>query len=140
MSGGLDAVGLSARVSALSISLSFLSLFTSAEAIASDLYGPPGLKDDPPPFVLALWQGSYLGGHIGGVWNNIDIADTYTYFGDPTARNSTQGSGPIGGLQAGYNFQSLNLVYGLEADIGSLNLSGRKTVGLQTDPHNEHTG
>jgi outer membrane immunogenic protein len=43
----------------------------------------------------------------------------------------------IGGAQGGYNFQRLNIVYGVEADLGYLNLAGSKMAALQADPHND---
>jgi outer membrane immunogenic protein len=136
--GGLGTVGSSAFVSALSLCLSFLPPLVDTRASAADLYGgPPGLKDGPARPVSALWQGLYLGGNLGGAWNNFDVTDTYTYYGDPTARNSADGTGLIGGAQAGYNFQRGNFVYGLEADLGYLNLSASKAVALQADPHND---
>jgi outer membrane immunogenic protein len=130
-------LGLIGRTSARGASLCWLSLFIYAEASAADLYPPPGLKDGLPPLAPAIWQGFYLGGHAGGAWNNVDITDTYTYYGDPTAKNSAGGSGVIGGAQSGYNFQRRDIVYGVEADLGYLNLAGRKMAALQADPHND---
>lgn len=110
----------------------------SGAALATDL----SLKDTPayeyvPPSVL--WTGPYVGVHVGGGFGNVDVSDTYDYHGDPHADNSYDANGVIAGIQLGYNFRQGNLVYGVEADLGYLNLSGEKYFDLpayQNDPNN----
>lgn len=50
------------------------------------------------------WMGPYLGANLGYQWGE-------------TTNNPTEPSGIAGGLQAGYNFQSGQFVFGGEADI-----------------------
>jgi outer membrane immunogenic protein len=50
------------------------------------------------------WAGPYLGGNLGYAWGSVD--------NDPT-----RPSGFVGGVQAGYNWQSGSFVFGLEGDI-----------------------
>ncbi len=123
----MEMLGLRARRAALMVC--FCSFWAAAgQASAADLYGPPGLKDTPYIVQPALWQGFYLGGHVGGAWAGPDVADTFTYVGDPSFNGGLDGSGFIGGAQAGYNIQRDSLVFGLEGDIGYLGLSADKSV------------
>jgi outer membrane immunogenic protein len=104
----------------------------SGAVLAADL----SLKDTPnyeyaPP---ALWTGFYFGGHIGGAFGETEIGDTFDYNGDPFAKNTIDSTGIITGVQLGYNVQRGNVVFGFEADLGYLGLSGDKTADL---PHPE---
>ena len=78
----------------------------------------------------ALWEGFYLGGNVGGAWNTATVDDHYDYVGDPVSSNSLNGGGIIGGGQIGYNFQWGNIVFGPEAELGYLGLSGSRSVAL----------
>ena len=125
----MKAWGPRARGAALTVCCLFA---VSGEAWAADLYGGPGLKDSPFPDIAApaLWEGPYVGGHVGGAWNTATVDDHYDYKGDPESRNDVTGSGIIGGGQIGYNFQWGNIVFGPEADLGYLGLSGSRSVAL----------
>ena len=110
-------------------------VFASGVATATDLWrndppvSPPISEYTPPP--LPLWTGLYVGGHIGGVWGKTDITDQYGYnVVDPEKTTNIRKSGLIGGAQLGFNHQSGYMVYGLEADLGGLNLSGDKSTNL----------
>ena len=90
------------------------------------------------------WTGFYIGGNAGYTWsdNNVavsSIADpnsvafqsggiNATFANAITALSTlsagTNASGFIGGVQAGYNWQSANWVYGIEADIQWLSQDG----------------
>jgi outer membrane immunogenic protein len=92
------------------------------------------------------WAGFYAGVNAGGAWGRSEASTTtdcsvpftpgYFCFAGSGAANglavaasgtgSIKGSGFTGGVQAGYNWQSNNLVYGLEADFGAFNLSGSR--------------
>jgi outer membrane immunogenic protein len=65
----------------------------------------------------ATWTGFYAGVHLGGVWQHAraDYADPSDGFG-----NKANGGGFIGGGQIGYNWQTGNTVWGLEATISGL--------------------
>lgn len=102
------------------------------------------------PFILVVglisaasaqtdWKGFYIGANVGGNLSRTD-ATTTTVF-SPTgyfaitsvpaiAALSPQhpdSNGFVGGGQAGYNFQSGALVFGLEADIGAMTGSDTRT-------------
>jgi outer membrane immunogenic protein len=115
----------------------FALAVSAGTALAADLpthKAPPYIPPPPPP----LWTGFYVGLNAGGTFGG---SDTTTVSGGPVAvfnnsaasYNSTvavgsiaNGSVPvsnggfIGGGQVGYNFQTNNLVWGIEADIQGL--------------------
>ena len=105
-------------------------------ASAADL----SFKDTPefsaPPL---RWTGFYIGGHAGGGFGDTDVDDTFDYNGDPFASNSVDISGLIGGLQVGYNIQRGNLVFGIEADLGYLDISGSTSADLPNPDPSNHT-
>jgi outer membrane immunogenic protein len=101
----------------------------SGAASAADL----SLKDTPEvyvPAVAPIWTGFYGGIHIGGGWGDGDVTDVFDYNGDPRADNTIEASGLIAGVQLGYNVQRGNFVFGVEADLGYLNLDGSTSAEL----------
>jgi len=65
----------------------------------------------PPPFT---WTGFYLGANAGWGWSSGDADIT---LGGATGTISGDGNGFLGGIQAGYNWQTGPLVLGLETDF-----------------------
>jgi outer membrane immunogenic protein len=121
-------------ISSLGGALLVASLMVSSQARAADIYNPPAsLKDSPAPFAPSLWPGFYIGGHAGGAWSSKNVSDTFDYGGDPTFKGDLGGTGFIGGLQAGYNVQRGHLVFGLEGDIGYLDLAASKSASFRPD-------
>ena len=82
-----------------------------AQAQAADV-GYPQYAPPPPPVVIYRWTGPYIGANLGYQWGS-------------TTNNPTQPSGIAGGVQAGFNWQNGNFVFGGETDI---NLSGADDV------------
>jgi outer membrane immunogenic protein len=78
-----------------------LSLAMTSVAFAADFY-----TTRAP--LQGSWAGPYLGGTLGYEWGTID-------------NNPTKPSGVAGGVEAGYNWQNGNFVFGAETDF---NLSG----------------
>lgn len=83
------------------------------------------------------WSGFYVGVHGGygtGDWSGRTIYEPTppcpagpgcgTFHGDS---GSIDVDGAIGGIQAGFNLQSGNIVYGIEADISAADLDGSRT-------------
>jgi outer membrane immunogenic protein len=90
--------------------------------------GGNGAAYVPPP--ASNWAGFYLGGNVGG-----GIGRDHTAFtlagpaGSPTELFDLSPDGFNGGVQAGYNWQAANFVFGLEADIqGSSQRDNRACV------------
>jgi len=94
-------------------------------AAAADLSRSP-----PPPVVpIYTWSGFYVGGHVGGVTSSEDVS------GDGVSSLSTDPSGVLGGLQAGYNYQvAPNWLIGIEGELSWTSASG-SSFGFQSDHH-----
>jgi opacity protein-like surface antigen len=92
-------------------------------ARAADLPAPMPVKAP----VIALpgydWSGFYVGAHMGYIWGRSRVFDNgvLTESGAPT-------EGAVGGLLAGYNWQTGPLVLGLEGDFGWSNATGHGTT------------
>jgi outer membrane immunogenic protein len=77
----------------------------AASAEAADLnYGSRAPYTVNQPLNISSWAGPYLGGNLGYGWGSVD-------------NNPTKPSGFVGGVQAGYNWQSGPWVFGVEGDI-----------------------
>jgi outer membrane immunogenic protein len=63
------------------------------------------------------WTGFYLGGNIGSGIGRDRTAFSLTAVGTSTELFDLSPDGFNGGIQAGYNWQSANWLFGLEADI-----------------------
>jgi outer membrane immunogenic protein len=139
------------RIGFLAFTLS--SVVALASANAADMYRAPepvgagGLKDDP---YLPLWAGFYGGINGGYAWGDVKASDqacstfvtveaggaandgdespNFSACNSKTARFHPNGG--FGGGQIGYNIQRDRLVFGLEVDLGGMDLSGRKTVAV----------
>jgi opacity protein-like surface antigen len=97
------------------------------QAKAADTYerGTGGFKDGPVA-ALPNWAGFYLGGHLGYERGNVDYSTFALFISQNLRRGSINADGVTGGGQLGYNFQSGPWVYGVEADLGGMSLSGSK--------------
>ncbi len=114
-----------------------LTVIASGAAMAADLPGRAAAPSPAPVFVAANWSGAYVGVNVGMVATRTPgtVFDLYSdgttgYEAQPAAKGDS-GHGALAGLTAGYNFQSGNLVYGVEADVGGI--FGDKVVGTQGD-------
>jgi outer membrane immunogenic protein len=86
------------------------------------------------------FKGFYVGANAGGAFGRpkVDTAPSFSptgYFASSSTPAITNASNQIidtngftAGGTAGFNFQRENFVFGLEADYGSMNLSGSTTV------------
>ena len=90
-------------------------------------FGGSGAAYVPPP--ASNWAGFYLGGNIGSGVARDRTAFTFTAVGTSTELFNLSPDGINGGIQAGYNWQAGNWVFGLEADIqGSTQRDNRACV------------
>lgn len=121
-----------------SVAVTAIALGFSAPALAQ----PPALNN---------WAGFYVGLNAGGAWGrssantSTDCSTTFPaeYFCNAAGFGAANGaavnasgsgtvnaSGFTGGVQAGYNWQANNVIYGLETDFGAFNLKGsRQGIG-----------
>jgi outer membrane immunogenic protein len=90
-------------------------------ALAADLPTKAPAMVVPP---AASWAGFYIGVHAGANWQQSH--NTALYAGSSLASRQTS-TGFIGGGQIGYNWQSGNFVFGLEADGSWLSNKGNVT-------------
>jgi outer membrane immunogenic protein len=83
------------------------------------------------------WSGFYLGLNAGSAWGRFETTTTPAgnYLIPPdyalvaaAGTGSMSGSGFTGGIQAGYNWQTSNIVYGLEVDFGAFSIDAKRQV------------
>ena len=105
--------------------------WVSAFALAAALSAPAGAADLRPPSPARyaparylpppIWTGFYVGAHFGGAFSGEDITG---FIGTPLTF-STNPSGFIGGLQAGYDYQfAPNWLVGAELALSWTSASG----------------
>jgi outer membrane immunogenic protein len=98
-----------------------LGLAASQAASAADLPARPVYKA-PVAVVAATWSGVYVGGNVGAAWDR----NCWTF--NPSSTNDNEGchnaTGVIAGGQIGVNWQTGNVVFGLEASGDWADLKG----------------
>src|SRR5262249_9193599 len=107
------------------VAVGALALSFCTCAAAADLSRRP----PPPPLMpVYTWNGFYLGAHLGGGPSREDISvDGVNLF-------STDPSGFLGGVQAGYNYQvAPNWLIGIEEEF-----SGTSASGSAFNFHSDH--
>jgi outer membrane immunogenic protein len=111
-----------------------MSLAMVAGAAAADL--PPYTKA-PPPAVYS-WTGFYVGGTAGAAWGSFDPTTSIAFIPQPpgyfdpssvpvvntVGLQSINPTGFTGGVEAGYNWQVSNVIFGVETDLEYLGLTG----------------
>ncbi len=87
-----------------------LLLGSSATVLGADIYGDGRSYERapyyaaPPPVASYSWMGPYIGVNLGYEWASAN-------------HSGANPNGFAGGIQAGYNWQINQFVYGLEADL-----------------------
>jgi outer membrane immunogenic protein len=85
--------------------LALIAAGLTQSARAADFYGSGvPLTGNNTLYRADSWARPYLGVNLGYAWGSV-------------ANNPTKPSGFVGGVQAGYNWQSGSFVFGLEGDI-----------------------
>jgi outer membrane immunogenic protein len=124
-----------ARVSLSIVSASMVSVLALAGmTLAADMAAPRYVKATPPLDPPA-WAGWYMGLQGGAA----EIESTFSDLGPASLLNGgdygiSRTGGVLGG-NAGYNWQSANIVYGLESDINWVSARASQTyagLGFQT--------
>jgi len=95
-------------------------------AQAADMYrkAPPATPIEAPVSVYN-WTGFYAGANLGGEF----LRDTATNAG---VRQKMRAGSVFGGVQAGYNFQTGPMVFGVETDLGYGHPTKTKNFGFNT--------
>jgi outer membrane immunogenic protein len=98
-----------------------------------------GYHSAPPPGVT--WSGFYVGLNAGYAWGDADsrsklaCPDEFCAYTNPDSlafigglgSGDVSGDGFTGGVQAGYNWQRGNVVFGIEADFNALDVGGTQS-------------
>jgi len=89
----------------------------SSPALSADVInaGPPPLLYETPPAAQDLFAGWWIGGTLGGAAGNFDFSRSSA---------AIESSGVLGGITAGYNWQSGPIVIGLEGDALAAGIDG----------------
>jgi outer membrane immunogenic protein len=110
-----------------------------APAVAADmlLKAPPA----PPAPPVFNWTGYYIGASGGYAWGDSDAVTAVAARGTPvyfvptdltqiasSGMGTIHPKGGVGGAQSGYNWQSGNVVYGLEVDFSAFSTSDARSV------------
>jgi outer membrane immunogenic protein len=108
------------------------ALLASGSAQAADLPFKAAPRAVAPAPAAYDWSGIYVGAHIGGGWATNDQSDpglgiVGTVLGVPPVQ-TTDSSGILGGLQAGWNYQIGRLVLGTEVDFSWAGIDGTNTT------------
>jgi len=117
----------------------FAALATSA--VAADLPSRRApVAYAPVAAPIFTWAGLYVGADVGYAWGK-DAQKQHNPAGALIESHSTKTKGLLGGLYAGYNWQSGAFVYGLEGDVELSNVRGtfvyangdstKQSVGVQ---------
>ena len=118
--------------SALLCGAMLTGLLSASSVEAADLDRPRRIEppaDFAPPYHRPVnydrWAGFYLGGSLAYGWGEGQTSGQIGSLGFDQ-------DGVIGTVFAGYNWQSGMMVYGLEADIGTGNLSASRPTAFGT--------
>ena len=110
------------------IAAAFGLLATSNASLATDLAPPPAPR--PAPYIVQApapflpWQGLYMGFTLGGGFGDA----TLNIVSIPGTK-SFNTSGILGGSTIGYNFQTGNVVFGIEGDLSLSSVGGTAAAG-----------
>ena len=80
---------------------------------------------------LQNWTGFYVGGNVGYSWGDWDATSNQAVYDFEFKTDSPKVDGWLGGLQAGYNWQNGQWVYGIETDF---QWTGEKRQHNWSDP------
>jgi outer membrane immunogenic protein len=134
-------------------SIAFVTLSAGSSAWGADLRVKAPIYKAPPPVQVFGWTGFYVGANVGYSWgrssNDWDFfAPNLNIFAGTTTcipaggalcaagSDSNKLNGVIGGLQAGYNWQTGSLLVGIETDIQASGQEGDRifSTGFPVNP------
>jgi outer membrane immunogenic protein len=120
-------------IRALAVGMVGLLLVWAAESSAAPAPTPTGYN----------WTGFYYGANLGVGWAPKDwtLADSPCCGGGAgTFLGSATGSGALGGLQTGFNWQAGSWVFGLQADVSLSGITGDAANPASSVPGNCSSG
>lgn len=96
----------------------------SGYALAADAVVEEVVVETP----IFVWTGGYVGLHAGWAWGreNDNLSE---FVEEPPAADEFDVDGFIGGIHAGYNWQSGSFVYGVEGDFDYADIDGDADFG-----------
>ena len=103
-----------------------------AASLAVGVFATPAVAAELLPEAATDWGGFYVGGQLGGAWNDTDWRyknpNWFNTLLSDTVINTfdMDGSGLLGGGQAGFNYQSGAWVIGIEGSIAGADVSGNR--------------
>jgi outer membrane immunogenic protein len=105
--------------------LASIALCSLSTALAADLPRRNYAPDLFSPAPVATWSGFYAGAQVGYAWGSdqthIDVPGFPFTFSGP----DHDASGAVGGLHAGYNYQTGLAVFGVEGDLELSGIDGK---------------
>jgi outer membrane immunogenic protein len=121
----------------ISFAIAAIGSLLMTSAFAADLAPRMYAKAPLPAVVVYDWTGFYIGGNIGYSWGRSSDTSSLT---NPAGTvlfaslGSSNLNGVLGGGQIGYNWQTQNWVWGLEADIQGTDEKGGRGFTFVTAP------
>jgi outer membrane immunogenic protein len=111
------------------------ALLVSSAAYAADaVYGEAA--PEPPVAAQFDWTGAYFGINAGGAFGTFKHpAEVYDITTDPATLLGSgaldiSAGGFVGGVQAGWNWQSDNVIYGIETDLQGSTLKAEDKITI----------
>jgi len=103
----------------------FLGLAATG-ATAADL----AVKARPIVAPVTPWTACYIGGNVGGGWTRVDTSRAATDLVNPAFANYGRetDNGFVGGVQVGCDFQTTNLVFGVEGMFDFSSIKGQHAL------------
>lgn len=94
----------------------------SFSAFAADLSARTFAPVAPAP--IFSWIGFYVGANAGFIQSKAPATDLSSWW-NPNETIHSSGSGVLGGIQVGYNYQVGAIVFGLEADLAAMSTDAK---------------
>ncbi len=129
------------------LGLTLTGVIALVPANAADIYVPSagGYKDSYIP--VTTWAGFYIGASAGGAWAKDIVSPTVPDQGTFPRKNTLSSDGVFGGGTVGYNFQRGNVVFGVEAEMGYMDIAknqsdplGNKEDHISSGPYADAAG
>ncbi|TPL35997.1 outer membrane protein [Mesorhizobium sp. B2-4-6] len=100
-------------------------LLATALVLATGTAYAADVLQEAPVAASYDWTGAYIGVNAGGGFGTFKLSPS----GGGPGSIDLSASGFLGGVQAGYNWQSGQMVYGVEADFQGSDVKGELSVG-----------